>query len=91
MFILPLFGMKCLCQTFIQLEKFFNEKKFLFFTIITINYNVSHFKATLEQLEGETRQINGNQEALLRNFYELKELKHVLNSASQFFQEVCFV
>ena len=45
-------------------------------------------QATLEQLEGETRQINANQEALLRNFYELKELKHVLNSASAFFQEV---
>lgn len=45
-------------------------------------------EATLEQLEGETRQINANQEALLRNFYELKELKHVLNSASAFFQEV---
>ncbi|XP_063680644.1 V-type proton ATPase 116 kDa subunit a 1-like isoform X2 [Bolinopsis microptera] len=44
-------------------------------------------EATLEQLEGETRQINANQEALLRNFYELKELKHVLNSASTFFQE----
>ncbi|KAL5259885.1 hypothetical protein ACHWQZ_G010119 [Mnemiopsis leidyi] len=43
-------------------------------------------EATLEQLEGETRQINANQEALLRNFYELKELKHVLNSASVFFQ-----
>ena len=67
------------------------KKKFLFLTTMTINYNVSHFKATLEQLEGETRQINGNQEALLRNFYELKELKHVLNSASQFFQEVFFV
>lgn len=43
-------------------------------------------EATLEQLEGETRQINANQEALLRNFYELKELKHVLNSANAFFQ-----
>ena len=54
-------------------------------------YRVSYLntlQATLEQLEGETRQINANQEALLRNFYELKELKHVLNSASTFFQEV---
>ena len=44
-------------------------------------------EATLEQLEGETRQINANQEALLRNFFELKELKYVINSASAFFQE----
>jgi len=44
-------------------------------------------EATLEQLENETRQINANQEALLRNFYELKELRHVLNSASKFFQQ----
>ncbi|KAA0202473.1 hypothetical protein HAZT_HAZT002214, partial [Hyalella azteca] len=43
-----------------------------------------NLEATFEKLENELREVNSNAEALDRNFLELTELKHVLESAKIF-------
>ena len=45
-------------------------------------------QATFERREGELKEITNNSEVLKRNFVELTELKCVLQSAADFFQDV---
>ncbi|XP_076851677.1 V-type proton ATPase 116 kDa subunit a [Brachyhypopomus gauderio] len=45
-------------------------------------------EATFEKIEIELKEINGNQEALKKNFLELSELKHILRRTQQFFNEM---
>ncbi|XP_039248282.2 V-type proton ATPase 116 kDa subunit a 1-like [Styela clava] len=45
-------------------------------------------EAKFEKLETEIREVNTNQEAIKRNYLELTELKHILQRAQIFFQEV---
>lgn len=44
-------------------------------------------EATFEKLENEMKEINGNSEALKRNYLELSELKHILRKTQNFFDE----
>ncbi|XP_063966249.1 V-type proton ATPase 116 kDa subunit a 1-like [Lytechinus pictus] len=44
-------------------------------------------EACFEKLENELKEVNTNQEALMRNFLELTELKHILQNTQTFFQE----
>ncbi|XP_071491442.1 V-type proton ATPase 116 kDa subunit a 1-like [Diadema antillarum] len=44
-------------------------------------------EACFEKLENELKEVNTNQEALMRNFLELTELKHILKNTQTFFQE----
>lgn len=45
-------------------------------------------ESCFEKLENEIQEINTNQEALKRNYLELTELKHILDKAQQFFEEI---
>ncbi|XP_071820833.1 V-type proton ATPase 116 kDa subunit a 1-like isoform X2 [Apostichopus japonicus] len=45
-------------------------------------------ESCFEKLENEIQEINTNQEALKRNYLELTELKHILEKAQQFFEEI---
>jgi len=45
-------------------------------------------QAQFEQLENEMKDSNANYEALMRNFLELTELKHILHKAQTFLKEV---
>ena len=45
-------------------------------------------QATFEKLENEMKEVNANAEALMRNFLELTELKHILRKTQSFFEEV---
>lgn len=42
----------------------------------------------LEQLEHDLQEVNGNKDALKKNYLELQELRHILTKATQFFEEV---
>ncbi|XP_052705531.1 V-type proton ATPase 116 kDa subunit a1-like isoform X2 [Crassostrea angulata] len=44
-------------------------------------------EATFEKLENEMKEVNGNTEALKRNYLELTELKHILRKTQTFFEE----
>ncbi|KAK2181481.1 hypothetical protein NP493_396g01015 [Ridgeia piscesae] len=44
-------------------------------------------EATFEKLENEMKEVNANAEALMRNFLELTELKHILRKTQSFFEE----
>ncbi|XP_030854070.1 V-type proton ATPase 116 kDa subunit a [Strongylocentrotus purpuratus] len=44
-------------------------------------------EACFEKLENELKEVNTNQEALMRNFLELTELKHILQNTQTFFSE----
>jgi V-type H+-transporting ATPase subunit a len=37
------------------------------------------------------KEVNGNTEALKRNYLELTELKHILRKTQTFFEEVCAI
>lgn len=50
--------------------------------------SVTPFQATFEKLENEMKEINGNADALKKNFHELTELKHILRKTQHFFDEV---
>ncbi|XP_069618937.1 V-type proton ATPase 116 kDa subunit a 4 [Ranitomeya imitator] len=43
-------------------------------------------ETTLEKLEGELQEVNGNQQRLKQNFLELTELKHLLKKTQDFFE-----
>ncbi|CAJ0968239.1 unnamed protein product [Ranitomeya imitator] len=45
-------------------------------------------ETTLEKLEGELQEVNGNQQRLKQNFLELTELKHLLKKTQDFFERI---
>ena len=44
-------------------------------------------QATFEKLENEMKEVNNNAETLKKNFLELTELKHILQTTQNFFDE----
>jgi len=59
--------------------------------VSTSRFSLRHcllLQATFEKLENEMKEVNANAEALMRNFLELTELKHILRKTQSFFEEV---